>query len=87
MRDGYFVIDGDGHVHENVDGGEALRGHMDPAFRSRPFGGSWTDRSVGGKYGKGVVTCRGSQPEGWSAPANIRIEGGSIGLQIGAGES
>ncbi|HEY3117032.1 MAG TPA: amidohydrolase family protein [Chloroflexota bacterium] len=52
MRDGYFVIDGDGHVLENVDGGEGLRRHMDPAFRSRPLGGGWTDRSVGGKYGK-----------------------------------
>lgn len=45
MRDGFFVIDGDGHVHETVDGGEALRKHMDPGFRSRPFGGGWVDRS------------------------------------------
>jgi predicted TIM-barrel fold metal-dependent hydrolase len=53
MRDGYFVIDGDGHVHEDVDGGEALRRHMDPRFRSRPFrGGGFVDRSVGGKYGR-----------------------------------
>ena len=42
---------------------------------------------VGGKYGKGVVVCRGAQPDGWSAPANVRIEGGSIGFQIGAGET
>ena len=52
MRNGFFVIDSDGHVHENADGGDALRRHMDPAFRSRPLGGSFVDRSVGGKYGK-----------------------------------
>src|ERR1700730_7165095 len=40
---------------------------------------------VGAKYGKGVVTCRTSG--GWSAPEVVRIEGGSIGLQIGAGET
>jgi SH3 domain-containing YSC84-like protein 1 len=40
---------------------------------------------VGAKYGKGIVTCRTSS--GWSAPEIVRIEGGSIGLQIGAGET
>jgi SH3 domain-containing YSC84-like protein 1 len=40
---------------------------------------------VGAKYGKGVVTCRANA--GWSAPSNVRIEGGSIGFQIGAGET
>jgi len=40
---------------------------------------------VGAKYGKGVVVCRAQG--GWSAPSTIRIEGGSIGLQIGAGET
>ncbi len=40
---------------------------------------------LGGKYGKGVVVCRTSN--GWSAPSTERIEGGSIGLQIGAGET
>jgi lipid-binding SYLF domain-containing protein len=40
---------------------------------------------VGAKYGKGVVVCR--TEDGWSAPSNIRIEGGSVGLQIGAGET
>lgn len=35
----------------------------------------------GGRYGKGVATCR--TDKGWSAPAPIRIEGGSWGLQIG----
>jgi lipid-binding SYLF domain-containing protein len=36
---------------------------------------------VGGAYGKGVATCR--TPNGWSAPAFFRMEGGSVGLQIG----
>ncbi len=42
---------------------------------------------VGAKYGKGVVVCREANREGWSAPSTIRIEGGSIGFQIGAGET
>jgi lipid-binding SYLF domain-containing protein len=42
---------------------------------------------VGAKYGKGVVTCRSENHDGWSGPATIRIEGGSIGFQIGAGET
>lgn len=42
---------------------------------------------VGAKYGKGVVTCRVREGEGWSAPSTVRIEGGSIGFQIGAGET
>ena len=42
---------------------------------------------IGGKYGKGVVVCRASEAQGWSAPSMIRIEGGSVGLQIGAGET
>src|SRR5690349_5843121 len=40
---------------------------------------------VGAKYGRGIVTCR--TENSWSAPSFIRIEGGSIGLQIGAGET
>ena len=40
---------------------------------------------VGGQYGKGVLTCRNAG--GWTAPSTVRIEGGSIGLQIGAGET
>jgi len=42
---------------------------------------------VGGKYGKGFVSCRKSGGTGWGAPAAIRIEGGSFGLQIGGSES
>jgi len=40
---------------------------------------------VGGEYGKGVFVVRTAK--GWSAPSTIRVEGGSIGLQIGAGET
>ncbi len=36
----------------------------------------------GGRYGKGVITCR-DQKNQWSAPANFRIEAGNIGFQIG----
>ncbi len=42
---------------------------------------------VGAKYGKGVIVCRASNAAGWSAPSTIRVEGGSIGFQIGAGET
>lgn len=37
---------------------------------------------IGGRYGKGVVMCRGANRQ-WTAPLFIRIEGGSAGLQIG----
>jgi SH3 domain-containing YSC84-like protein 1 len=38
---------------------------------------------VGGKYGKGFLSCRSQGGAGWSAPAAVRIEGGSFGFQIG----
>lgn len=37
---------------------------------------------VGGRYGKGVMSCRRGENE-WSPPAFIKITGVSIGLQIG----
>jgi lipid-binding SYLF domain-containing protein len=40
---------------------------------------------VGGKYGKGFLSCRDHM--GWSAPAAIRTEGGSFGFQIGGKET
>ena len=40
---------------------------------------------VGAKYGKGVVVCRSDS--GWSAPSTVIVEGGSVGFQIGAGET
>ena len=39
---------------------------------------------VGAKYGRGFVSCR--KDSGWSAPAGIRVEGGSVGFQIGGTE-
>lgn len=42
---------------------------------------------VGGQYGKGILTCRIHGTERWSAPSMIVYEGGSFGLQIGAGET
>ena len=42
---------------------------------------------VGGKYGKGYLSCRNKSGEGWSAPGTVRIEGGSVGLQIGGSET
>jgi lipid-binding SYLF domain-containing protein len=43
---------------------------------------------VGGQYGRGYISCRrtGDTP-GWSAPAGVRIEGGSVGFQIGGSET
>jgi lipid-binding SYLF domain-containing protein len=38
---------------------------------------------LGGKYGKGLLSCRAADNKGWTAPTTIRIEGGSIGFQIG----
>ena len=37
----------------------------------------------GGKYGKGYLSCRKVNDQGWSAPGAVRIEGGSGGFQIG----
>jgi len=42
---------------------------------------------VGGKYGKGFVVCRKGNNSGWGAPAAVRIEGGSIGWQVGGSET
>lgn len=38
---------------------------------------------VGGKYGRGFASCRRAADRKFGAPAAIRIEGGSYGLQIG----
>lgn len=42
---------------------------------------------VGAKFGKGYLSCRNEGGMGWSAPATIRIEGGSFGFQIGGSET
>lgn len=41
---------------------------------------------IGGKYGRGFVSCRRGGA-GWSAPASVRVEGGSFGFQIGGSET
>src|SRR5260370_3702062 len=45
-----------------------------PGLKGGAFG-------VGAKYGKGFFSCR--KGAGWSAPASVRIEAGSVGFQIG----
>ncbi len=45
-----------------------------PGLKKGAFG-------FGGKYGRGFAVCRGRS--GWGAPAGIRIEGASFGLQVG----
>ncbi|HYP04687.1 MAG TPA: lipid-binding SYLF domain-containing protein [Bryobacteraceae bacterium] len=42
---------------------------------------------VGGKYGRGFSVCRTADHKAWGAPAAVRMEGGSIGWQIGGSES
>src|SRR5215471_2939803 len=42
---------------------------------------------VGGKYGKGYLSCRNKSGAGWSAPGTVRVEGGSVGFQIGGSET
>jgi lipid-binding SYLF domain-containing protein len=41
---------------------------------------------VGAKYGKGFMSCR-HDGMGWSAPGAVKIEGGSVGFQIGGSET
>ena len=38
---------------------------------------------VGAQYGRGFAECRHSDGLGWGAPAAVRVEGGSVGFQIG----
>ncbi|HLI76062.1 MAG TPA: lipid-binding SYLF domain-containing protein [Acidobacteriaceae bacterium] len=45
-----------------------------PSFKKGAF-------VVGAQYGQGVATCRTGH--GWSAPAFVKLEGGSYGFQIG----
>jgi lipid-binding SYLF domain-containing protein len=42
---------------------------------------------VGGNYGRGFILCRLPSGRGWSAPAGVKVEGGSIGFQIGGSET
>src|SRR5436190_8528005 len=45
-----------------------------PDLKTAAFG-------IGGKYGKGYLSCRSKAHAGWSAPGTVRVEGGSIGFQ------
>lgn len=39
---------------------------------------------IGGRYGRGAASCRGSQGMGpWGAPSMISLGGGSFGIQMG----
>lgn len=40
----------------------------------------------GAKFGRGYLTCRQDDKVGWKSPAAVRIEGGSLGFQIGGAE-
>jgi len=40
---------------------------------------------VGADYGRGFASCRSAS--GWSAPAAVKVEAGSVGFQIGGSES
>jgi lipid-binding SYLF domain-containing protein len=42
---------------------------------------------VGAEYGRGFAECRKPDGIGWGAPAAVRLEGGSVGLQLGATET
>jgi lipid-binding SYLF domain-containing protein len=41
---------------------------------------------VGAQFGRGFAVCRKSGGMGWTAPAAVREEGGSVGFQIGGSE-
>ena len=41
---------------------------------------------IGAKYGRGFIVCRRAN-HGWSAPAGVKVEGGSVGFQIGGSET
>jgi len=42
---------------------------------------------VGANYGRGFMSCRRASGTGWSAPAAVKMEGGSFGFQIGGSET
>jgi lipid-binding SYLF domain-containing protein len=42
---------------------------------------------IGGKFGRGFVSCRKKGGVGWSGPGAVRVEGGSFGFQIGGSET
>jgi lipid-binding SYLF domain-containing protein len=42
---------------------------------------------VGAEYGRGYAECRKEDGKGWGAPAAVRMEGGSVGFQIGGSDT
>src|SRR5579862_7488018 len=42
---------------------------------------------VGAEYGRGFAECRKMDGRGWGAPAAVRMEGGSVGFQLGASDT
>src|SRR5581483_4321512 len=42
---------------------------------------------VGGEYGRGFAECRKEDGMGWGAPAAVKMEGASVGFQIGGSET
>jgi len=42
---------------------------------------------VGAQFGRGFLSCRKQAGAGWTAPGAVRLEGGSIGFQIGGQET
>jgi len=51
-----------------------------PGLKKAAFG-------LGGKYGRGFAVCRQTGGQGWGPPAAMRVEGGSVGFQIGVSSS
>jgi len=41
----------------------------------------------GAKYGRGFLSCRKKSGAGWTGPGAVRVEGGSVGFQIGGSET
>ena len=42
---------------------------------------------LGAKYGRGFIVCRKKSGRNWSAPGGVKVEGGSVGFQIGGSET
>ncbi len=42
---------------------------------------------VGAEYGRGFAECRKPDGVGWGAPAAMRMEGGSVGFQLGGSDT
>ena len=42
---------------------------------------------VGAEYGRGFADCRNRDGKGWSAPGAVRMEGGSLGFQLGGSDT